>query len=185
MNNATLIGATSVFGDQFKTMFIDAVAAVGNFGEMYARYLENYVPRQGMNLINLGNTPLIYSHPFGEQQSVGPAPIVGGTLEAIVERKTLRCGLAGGSEFSDLSRDYCLVLAAGIFGSSDGYLELVDLSETKNFFLALANRTVDVLSTVKVSLAADVLEPTSGEGFSFSQPVYYFNNTTSSGGNTM
>lgn len=41
-----------LFGPLFYDMFRNAVAAVGSYGEIYAREAENDVPRGGLNLVN-------------------------------------------------------------------------------------------------------------------------------------
>ena len=55
----------SLFGEERKQMFRDAVYAVGNYGEIYNRTLESIIPREGRNLLN--------TNPVGPQQL--PLPI--------------------------------------------------------------------------------------------------------------
>lgn len=86
-NNATEFTTTTVFGDEFKNMFVDTIAAVGNYGEMYDRHLEGIISRRGLNLINKDESSgLIYSHPFGNVQNDGPGPINSGTLEMVSQQ---------------------------------------------------------------------------------------------------
>jgi len=40
------------FGSDFSRMFRDAILAVGNYGEMYSRNVENVIPRNGRNMLN-------------------------------------------------------------------------------------------------------------------------------------
>ena len=172
-DNAIMMGTTDVFGAEFESMFVDAVGAVGNYGEMYARHLEEIVPRKGLNLINRG-TALIYSHPFGAIETIGPSPYTGKTLERILTRGKLLCGIAGTSELFGLGHEFCRALSAGIFGP-DREVELVNLTDSENYIEALANETLDALSNAPVGLRTDVLESTTGYGFAFSQPFYYSN----------
>jgi hypothetical protein len=52
MATATDLPTTNLFGSVFPTMFQDAVKAVGNYAEIYARNVEKDVPRSGSNLLN-------------------------------------------------------------------------------------------------------------------------------------
>lgn len=170
-DTASRMGITDVFGPDYERMFINAVEAVGNYGEMYARHLEAIVPREGLNLINQ-DTGLIYSHPFGGVETIGNSPFPGGTLDSIRARGKLICGITGASELSGLGQDYCKALSAGIFGP-DGKVEFVNLADSG--FQSLDSGEIDALANAPVSLAADVLEPTTGKGFAFSQPYFYGN----------
>ncbi|KAK1736012.1 amino acid ABC transporter [Skeletonema marinoi] len=81
------------FGDEYEDMFKNALAAVGNYGEIYARHLEPISARLKVDTINHGETGLLISHPFGNVDTVGPGPIKGGVIESILERGFLRCGI--------------------------------------------------------------------------------------------
>lgn len=48
-----------LFGPAYKCMFRNAIPAVENYGEMYARNVEDLVPCEGRNILN--------SSPFGPQ----------------------------------------------------------------------------------------------------------------------
>lgn len=168
-NTAGMMEKTGAFGTEFESMFIDAVRSVGSYGEMYSRHLQEVVPRQGLNLINQG-TGLIYSYPFGAVETVGPPPFTDGMLSAILARGRLTCGVAETSELFGLGLDYCKALSASIFGS-DSSVEVVNLTDTK--FQVLASGDIDVVANAPFSLASDVLEATTGQGFDFSQPYFY------------
>ena len=43
----------NLFGSAYQSMFRDAISVVGNYGEMYARSVEEFVPRDGRNLPNV------------------------------------------------------------------------------------------------------------------------------------
>ena len=55
----------NLYGSQFRRLFRDAIGSVGNFGEIYERNLEPYIPRKGLNkLLNSSqNYPLILTLP--------------------------------------------------------------------------------------------------------------------------
>jgi hypothetical protein len=91
---ANLIGPTDVFGETFPDVFRNAVKIVGNYGEIYRRNLEALLPRPVPDRINPGDSGLIYAFPFGSLEAVGEGPIAGGTLDAIMQRGHLRCGIS-------------------------------------------------------------------------------------------
>ena len=49
---ANRIPIVNLFGPGFMGMFRSAIAAVGNYGEIYARNAEKDMPRGGLNLVN-------------------------------------------------------------------------------------------------------------------------------------
>lgn len=107
----------------------------------------------------------------------------GGTLKQILDRGHLRCGTprspgfgefdAATGRWSGLDVDFCRAVSAAIFNgvSDDVDFRVVPASER---FLALANGDVDILSQITTwTFQRDVFEPTSGVGFSFTQPDFY------------
>lgn len=181
---ASSFGLTILFGQQFEEMFVNAIGSVGNYGELYERHLQAIVPRQGLNLINTdGNSGLIYSLPFGGITNTGPEPLAGSTLSRILGRGNLRCGISvreGFGEFNTttgewtgMDVDYCRSLSAAIFSGGVGNLDFVELPETSDRFTALSSGLVDVLTSGNVNFGSDVLEPISGQGFTFSQMYFY------------
>ena len=95
-SSAALMGTTDWLGPTFSRMQINAIAAVGNYGEMYARHLERILHRPIADEINPGNSGLIYSMPFGTLEPLdtfGPGPSDGGTLTMIQNRGSLKCGV--------------------------------------------------------------------------------------------
>ncbi|CAB9497913.1 extracellular solute-binding protein [Seminavis robusta] len=54
-STAHLFPQTSVFGDEYKDMFRNALAAVGNYGEIYHEHLDGFLPRTNINQINDNN----------------------------------------------------------------------------------------------------------------------------------
>jgi hypothetical protein len=180
---------THVFGDMYKDMFIHAIAAVGNYGEMYVRNFEERIPRQGMNRISDGSNGLLYAHPFGDLEiddadldKVGATP--NGTMESIESDNYLRCGVVGGrpgfaafnetsQEYTGLDIDYCRAVSAAMFSSDVQLVQFITLSSVEAGFSALANGTIDIFAGAPYNMENDVLEPTTGLGFAFS-PCYFF-----------
>jgi len=54
---------TNLFGALYRDMLRNAIQAVGNYQEIYARNVEFIVPRNGLNLLNNGNMPQNYPLP--------------------------------------------------------------------------------------------------------------------------
>jgi len=182
-DRAVQLRTTGVFGKTFEQMFRDTVTAIGSYGELYERNLEPLLPRPPVNFPNDGSTGLIYSYPFSNTLSVGSGPVAGGTLEAILERGYLKCGVStrvifaqydeATQEWSGFDVDFCKALSAAIFDGITDTVEYTDLSASERF-IALANGDVDVLSRLTtVTLSRDVNEDATGQGFHFSQPNFY------------
>lgn len=174
---------TSVFGEAFQGMFRNVISAVGNYGEVYARNLEALVPRPVADSVNTGDSGVIYSLPFGTVDAVGNGPVEGGTLEAILKRGFLNCGIStrvifasfdeATKEWSGFDVDFCKALSAAIFGGVNQTIRYFDLDATERFLMLEAGE-VDVLSRLTtVTLSRDVLEPSIRVGLSFAQPNFY------------
>ena len=96
-STAAAFGPTDLFGDAYTDMFVKAIAASGNFAEIYDRGWSRWAgaPQWGAwNGLNNGTTPLMYSVPTFDSVGVyGPGPVLGGTLESIFNRGKVRCGV--------------------------------------------------------------------------------------------
>jgi ABC-type amino acid transport substrate-binding protein len=175
----------AVFGEAYRYMFLDAVSAVGNFGEIYERHLEPLVPRSPGNMINVGGSPLMSAYPFGSLESGDDTqpPTAGGTIDEIKKRGFLACGVTRAAifaEFNSTTRTYsgldvsfCNALSAAIF---DGVYDNVHfvLTTPSDRFAALSRRNVDVLSRVTtITFERDVQEPSIGKGVTFSLPTFH------------
>ena len=182
-SNASSFALVESFGEKYIHMFQDAITDVGNYGELYTRHLENIVPRGSLNTVNRGNTGLIYSFPFGTLGVVGTSPIEDGTIQDIMRRGHVRCGIFNTAGFGEFNRttkewrgmdvDYCRALSAAIFDGVDTNVVFHVLPATERF-KELADKDVDILARVTSrTLERDVLEPTTGEGFSFSPVTFY------------
>jgi hypothetical protein len=183
---------TDLFGGDYTDMFRNAIAAVGNYGELYARHYEARAPRSGLNRINHGDSGLMYSKPFGGINNIAmvpgqdPGPIVNGTLETISNRGRLRCGIianrTGFAEFNSSSNersgidiDYCLAISATIFPGLDPTESIlfVDHSTLQDGYASLGTNMVDVLAGGTFGMESDIRERTTGDGFDFSVPYFY------------
>ncbi|CAJ1945590.1 unnamed protein product [Cylindrotheca closterium] len=181
--NAFTMPTTDVFGPSYATMFKRIIAAVGNYGEMYARSVEGILPRFAINQINDGSTGLISPLPLGRYEISGPSPSSESKLEVIKARGYLNCGISrrpifayvNNGKYEGFDVDFCRAIAAAIFSgrASASVLRFVDLGAQERFS-ALVDGTVDVLSRLTtVNLQRDVLEATTEIGFDFTAPNYY------------
>lgn len=176
MQTADAFTKTDLFGDGYENMFQDALAVVGNYGEIYSRHLEPIAPRLNVNKINKGDTGLLYSHPFGQSNAIGPGPIKGGVIERIVQRGFLRCGITlpvnqtvleiDSGERVGLDIEFCKALSSSVLESN---IDVSFESEFTNISLALENGDIDVYAGGDVYMNSDVRHP----GLSFSKPYFY------------
>ena len=183
--------SASNFGLGSEVMFQTAIAAVGNYGEMYERHFEWYFPRSEINLINVNGTTGILRTPFRNPLfdgvlDNGPEPVAGGELEAIARNGHLTCGITdqrpGFAEFnstsgrwSGLDVDYCRALASSLFFGrvADETLIFLEFDSPEEGRSALADSTVDVLCGQRISVRGDISGYATGEGFAFSLPYFY------------
>ena len=176
-----IVGSTDVFGVEFSDMFKNAITVVGNYGELYLRHLGSILPRQDINLINDGNRPLIYSHPFGNVSPSNRAVPDSPTLRQLRELNQfglpLRCGVTKSvgfaelntttQEWSGLDIDFCRAISVALFdGKVD--VQFVELSSSERW-QSLQTFGVHVLNR-KTTLT---FERNAGIGVSFAQPMYY------------
>ena len=204
---AHLFPTTTVFGNHFEHLFFDAIAAVGNYGELYSRAFGEAKPRSAMNTLyilgglnDVDNSGLMYSFPFGSTELdlpvdiVPPGPVGNGTLESIETRSLLRCGIVGGrpgfaeysasfAEWVGLDAEFCRGLGAALFTQeADQFVAFVEYPNIAEAFLGLAHDEVDVLSGAPFNMENDVKEPTTGLGFAFG-PIYYYGDVVNDEGN--
>lgn len=168
------------FGDAFTYMFHDAVTLVGDYGQIYERHLEKYVPRSEANRINHGISPAMFAVPFGNLQPDVVPNVSGGKLEEVRDRGHLRCGISPGAFFAEfdgstwtgLDVSFCQALSAAIFDGAI-HVRYTVLSPTERF-MALQDNHVDVLARVTTyTMERDVLEPSTSKGLSFSPPNFH------------
>jgi len=176
-SNAEAFPNTMVFGEQYKRMFSAAIGEAGNYAELYETH-HKHTPREGLNLLNNGTTGLVTPFQFGPLvQSKGPLPVSGSTMDTITKRGVLRCGITaiGSTDaWKGMDESYCIAIAASLFsGNATSRITYVNRSTPEEGFELLHNRDVDVLAGVPLTLEADVFEPTTNIGYSFSQPFFY------------
>ncbi|CAB9526977.1 extracellular solute-binding protein [Seminavis robusta] len=180
---------TTLFGEDHKDMFRDAIAVHGNFGEIYESTWGKAIPRSALNQINMGDanitTGLLYSHPFGAIGSIRDenAPL-GATLTAILQRGKLRCGIHVGRSafatrveeeagYSGMDVDFCKAVSASLFSGDLDAVEFVEVEEDSDGYILLSAGTIDVLAGATWTLQNDVMEPNTQQGYTFSQPYFY------------
>lgn len=163
---------TSVFGEEYKDAFRNAISANGHFGQLYESSMA-LVPRDDFNAINNG-TGLLLSHPFGAIDSERDSSTLDASIQTILNRRMLRCGIRDIPGIIEMGRDYCLGLAAALFlGNSTKDIELITFEQSGDGFQLLAEDIVDVVVGVPRTLQNDVQEPNTQMGFSFSLPFFY------------
>ena len=196
------ITGSSTFGEEYESMFIDAIKAVGNDGEMYQAHWGEVNPRKRINEINNGDTGLLFSFPFGHTKipldmsdNQVPRTVPNSTLETIATRGRLRCGIVvdhGQSPgFADYDTDtdkwhgldveFCRGLGAALF-AADGMIEFIQYDTIEDAFIGLAANESDVFAGAPFNLQNDVTERTTGNGYDFSPIYFYGDDTTGVGG---
>jgi len=203
---------TQVFGDGYQDMFRHAVAAVGNYGEMYESSVEPFQPRENQNFLYnegakehvMNATGLMYTMPIDQiydgtdVDGNGPKPL-GGTLRKVLERGRLHCGVRFGrpgfameaapnstsASVTGLDVDFCFAVASGLFGGDLSTVDLVHLANSGEGYRMLVSGDVDIVAGATWNLENDVREPTTGIGFSFSEPYFYRPTIPSSSGNEL
>ena len=206
-NTTQLFPQTTLFGEQFKDMFRNAILAVGNWGQVYERGLADLLTRDGVNLLTGGEQTggLLFVPPFGNLDfnpdfatDVVPQTVKNGTLESIYSRGRLRCGVipnrpgfaalntpageedpVASSWWTGFDVDLCHALAASMFGDP-GQVDFVPLVDTRAGFQALVADKIDVFAGAPYSLQNAVKEPSTGSPICFSS-VYYYDNDDDSG----
>ena len=166
------------------TTFLDAMIGPGN-DEMYELY-ETLLPRTSWNLLNNGTTGLINAPEIQLAEEDGPGPEPGGTMARILARGKVRCGVrtkrpgfadyVNGSstlELEGMDVDYCRAIAASMWGGDASLVEFINVIDEAGGFAKLNRGDVDLFAGAIWTLQNDVWEPTTGKGFTFSQPYFY------------
>ena len=180
------IGETKLFGDEHVSMFIDTVKSFGNFGDLYTFPMD----RLARNLVNNGTTGMLVSPPLGILEHLHPeppGPLSGGTIDSILTRGFLRCGVRGdrpgfavfipdNADWVGLEIDFCKALAGSLFEGEFQNIEFIDItvvSETSNGFVMLHADDIDVFAGAMWTLENDMRETVTQVGYSFSEPYFY------------
>mmetsp|Transcript_6684 Transcript_6684/g.8738 ORF Transcript_6684/g.8738 Transcript_6684/m.8738 type:complete len:231 (-) Transcript_6684:48-740(-) len=187
-STASKFMTTTVFGDKYKDMFVNAIQSVGNYGDIYRRHMERIIPRDSLkpNMLNNGSTGLHFAHLLGNPNKSSPDPIAGSTMHSITkEEGKLRCGIFAregfgmkyisttGTRWQGMDADYCYALSASLFEGDIDKVVFVNLTNYADGFQALENGLVDVVAGVPLTLEGDVKEITTGKGYTFSIPYFY------------
>ncbi|CAB9514356.1 extracellular solute-binding protein [Seminavis robusta] len=183
----------------YQDAFRAAVGVGGNYGELFDRILAPYLQRQVVNQVRTfskdvgdNGTGLLYAHPFG-LLDVPPDNITyGPTLTTVLRRGYLRCGVIAQeqpglawwddddnntvSSYVGMDTDYCKAMAASLFHGAYDSLEFVRLTNISDGAVRLHRQEVDVVAGAAWTLETDVREPTTGIGYSFSQPYFFSSN---------
>ena len=181
-SNAEELMDTSYASSGTKLDVSSAIKAVGNYGDVYNRHMQDVVPRKGLNLLydtSVENqvSGLQYSHPFG---TISDAPrhefSQDGKINTILNRGKLVCGVIGDTTQS-IETDYCRAISASLFASDTSLVDIVKLTNDDDLLSKLDSGEVDVIAGVGVVFQNDIIPSnttTSGlSGLAFSQPYLY------------
>ena len=197
-DSADLFPTTDLFGSDYRKVFQNAIAAVGNYGDMYYRAW-GQVPRPQLSVntqhLQRHDGGILYSNPLGAVDSESAAdeadltlikPVPNGTLEKIERRRELYCGVivgrnrglaewdAAANDWIGMDVDFCRGLAASLFGGDIGTsLIIVAFVTVNDGFVALHEKEIDVLSGAVYNMENDVKHPATGTGFEFGDIYYY------------
>ena len=181
-NTAHLVPQTMLFGDQFKDMFRHALAYAGNYDMLYHRPRTTEYLRKHLSTLNNGSTGLLYPHPFGQISNGRNDAPLGETMSSILDRGELYCGILMDhpgfatkerDDYAGMDVDFCRALAAALFGGQSDAVVFVEVEEDADGYVLLASNEIDVLAGATWTLEADVREPTTEQGYSFSPPYFY------------
>jgi len=140
------------------------------------------------------STGLLYSFPFGNTQKYGPKPQNNGTIQKILSKGKLLCGVVprvGFAHFNILFQrwngldiDYCRALSLSIFKQHNlnSKFEIIQLPHNKSneHFTSLLNESIDILLGGSYRLEENIRQPSFEDGFAFSVPYYYNNHDSNS-----
>ena len=159
-------------GDTPKLLdLVSAIKAAGNYGDIYERNMELWLPRKGLNLLYSASddneSGLHYSHPTGETNYFRHEFAADSTINQILERGSLICGVIGNEEQS-METDYCRALSASLFSGDPNLVDIVKLTyDEVNDLTTTLSGEVDVIAGA--SVVAAPLHP----GIVFTEPYYF------------
>eukprot|EP00548_Thalassiothrix_antarctica_P005088 CAMPEP_0194136558 /NCGR_PEP_ID=MMETSP0152-20130528/6569_1 /TAXON_ID=1049557 /ORGANISM="Thalassiothrix antarctica, Strain L6-D1" /LENGTH=747 /DNA_ID=CAMNT_0038833269 /DNA_START=72 /DNA_END=2315 /DNA_ORIENTATION=+ len=177
-NTAQLMRSTPVFGLKYENIFRNGVQANGNYGEIWEKTMA--FERSGRNLINDGSSGLLFAFPFGNVTTAGAEPKQGGTIQAIINRGLLNCGMTfrpGFAMFNVTTQSYygfevdlCRGIAAALFNGEDGRYEVMEHIYGRRFG-ELDDKGVDIAFGFTHTLERTINEISTEKGYDFS-PSY-------------
>jgi len=151
---------------------ISAIKAAGNYGDIYERNMELWLPRKGLNLLysasDATESGLHYSHPTGEINYFRHEFAADSKMNQILERGSLICGVIGNEEQS-METDYCRALSASLFSGNPNLVDIVKINyeNLAGLVTKLDSGEVDVIAGA--SVVAAPLFP----DLAFTQPYYF------------
>lgn len=178
------------FGDAGESLIISEFG--DNHGGFNETQIEALVP-QGFEYNEVygefSSTGLLISYPFGNMNELGPSPVSGSTLDLILKRGYLVCGVipdrgpwfaspSGSEDIDDwdgFDVDFCKAIAASLFDGDGNKIVFSSMTSDDAPYRALVDGEVDVVAGARVALQTMFQEPTTGESFIFSSPYYYDN----------
>ena len=173
------MATTDAFGEFFSNMFRDAVAVVGNVGELWEKNLP--FKREGMNGIAKGDTGILLANEFGRFDDVGPPPKPNGAIQTILDRGYLKCGVVGIIGFADFDEvksewtgfevDFCKGISAALFNGAIN-VDFIRLSVVDRF-AALKRGSVDIVAGVTRTLEREVNFGVDRDSFDFTPAVFH------------
>jgi hypothetical protein len=159
--------------------FISALRAAGNYGEIYSRSMERFVPRTALNLLHSfsdqNRTGLHYTPPMGSIDYYRHTFALDGKINAILNRGKLICGVIGNKQ--SMEADYCRALSASLFRETNkvDIHELSDEESEVSMMDKLDGGELDVIAGASLRYRSDIIasnKSVSG-GLAFSQPYFY------------
>ena len=142
-----------------------------------------------MEYLNSEDGGLLYPIPLGKVDDAELTsefePVVSGTLEIVANRTKFYCGILEGrpglavwdetaEDWMGFDVDFCRGIAAALFaGDYEKELEVVPLQSLDDGFTALFKEELDVLAGAVYNMVNDIREPTTQQGYAFSDIYYY------------
>jgi len=175
---------------EYEKMFLNALAVVGDYGQLYTDHLERFVPRSRANEINVGNTAAMYPKDFGDLHSIDVPELENWLIREIKEKNYIYVGILDGAisyEIFDTENgyydrrgfyvDFANAVAAALFdGSYLNHVEFIPVTASEGLDL-LKSGVVDLLAGVTpLSMEPDVwgrVEDGHLHRFTFSSPVFH------------
>lgn len=176
---------TDTKDEEMMSMMEAILAEFGHYGDLYEKNLEHIIPRGNVNRLyqrdgsqQQQSTGLLYNFPFGAIGIPGEEPLPGLTLETVLLRGYLRCGIPDTSfqddafvkvenkTWSGFDVEFCRALAAAVF-TGDPNAVVFQKLPSSDATAFLDTHDVDVIAGARVTLQKDY------HGYSFSSPYYY------------
>ena len=190
--------ATYQMDIDFVPMMLSLISEFSDYGGVYESHIQALIPPGfGYNAVydKYRSSGLLMSYPFGNLNELGPRPAKGGTLDSILSRGYLICGIIPGrgpwfaspsssttgkgyaDDWTGFDVNFCQAIAASLFNGDGKKIVFVAMESFEEAYKALDEEDVDVVAGARVTLQAMFQEPTTGKRFAFSSPYFYDNDT--------